>query len=1130
MKKIHILYLLLLFHTVAYGQLPEGRTTHTKIADVLSLQPAAEKGKFLDAMQELKGFSSSEIATLLSQLRPQGGGRNAEIEYLTNSYSLYIQKNGKEQERLTFVTGLIESLSIIKDKNLQGYVLQLIQNCGKDEAVDTISNYLNDKFLAEKAGRALTSIGSSKAKNALSAALKKSSNEESAIAIVSALGVLKSSTDEQTIVNLLSKYISVDFQKTALNALSEIGQKGSVQTFESKIKAANYSYSSIDEMGLALKYAQSLINNKQEDVAQNLASTIFNQANIAPNYKSAALRILVKGNPEQYKNSLFNIVQEDNSALYRNTALSLIHENWGNKSNAKLISLISKSKPKTQQDILRSIAQNGSSSDYKKIEKLANKKLSGESRIVALYSLNALDKEQSVKFFIKQLGSSDEELSKAAKANLLTSKSKNLINEINAALPKASEETKIVLLDVIAQRHNETSAKVVSPLLDSSNQKVREAAFKTFAVIALPENIKVITEKLDKATKLETKHLQNALVQAISVSNQIQSEIKSLSKEVASKDEATAIKYLPVFAKVGGTDGLILVQSYLKSPNVLAKDAAITALSGWKDSEALDHLFQLARTENKNFEQIFKGLIRQINLSDKNAVQKTLFLKDAFEIAKTDAQRLTVINSFRQAPTYQSLVFVGDLINNPIYTKAATPVAMDIALDNPEHQGVKVREILNNVLKNLSGGEASYLVEAVKKHLIQMSTAEGYVSVFNGKDLSGWKGLVGNPLKRQKMTVKELTEAQEKADQILKDAWIVENGTLIFNGKGDNIATIKEYGDIEMLIDWKLDKDGKEGDAGVYLRGTPQVQIWDTSRVKVGAQVGSGGLYNNKTHPSKPLKVSDNKLGEWNTFKIRMVDDKVTVYLNGDLVTDNVVLENFWDRKQAIFPQEQIELQAHGTKVYYRDIFINELPKKEIFQLSEQEKKVGFKILFDGSDLEQWIPTRGYSINEYGHLWVNPVSKFGGNLYTKEEFGDFVYRFEFRLTSGANNGIGIRAPLQGDAAYEGHEIQVLDDSAEIYKNLKTSQYHGSVYGIVASKRGFLKPVGEWNQEEIYVKGNRVKVILNGNLIVDADLKEASKNGTLDGKPHPGLDRKSGHIGFLGHGTEVFFRNIRVKKL
>lgn len=138
-------------------------------------------------------------------------------------------------------------------------------------------------------------------------------------------------------------------------------------------------------------------------------------------------------------------------------------------------------------------------------------------------------------------------------------------------------------------------------------------------------------------------------------------------------------------------------------------------------------------------------------------------------------------------------------------------------------------------------------------------------------------------------------------------------------------------------------------DAGIYLRGTPQVQIWDTARVNVGAQVGSGGLYNNQQNPSKPLKVADQKVGEWNTFHIKMIGERVSVWLNGELVTDNVILENYWDRSQPIFPIEQIELQAHGSKVAYRDIFIKEIERPEPFTLSVEEEKEGFRILFDGA-------------------------------------------------------------------------------------------------------------------------------------------------------------------------------------
>lgn len=188
----------------------------------------------------------------------------------------------------------------------------------------------------------------------------------------------------------------------------------------------------------------------------------------------------------------------------------------------------------------------------------------------------------------------------------------------------------------------------------------------------------------------------------------------------------------------------------------------------------------------------------------------------------------------------------------------------------------------------------------------------------------------------------------------------------------------------------------------------------------------------------------------------------------------------------------------------------------------------GFASLFDGSTLAGWTgATEGYAV-ENGAIVCIPNK--GGNLYTEKEYANFVLRLDFQLTPGANNGIGLRAPLQGDAAYVGLESQVLDDTAPIYAKLQEYQYHGSIYGILPAKRGHLKPVGEWNSTEITLDGRKIKVVLNGVTIVEGDLDEASTPKTLDGKDHPGLKREKGHIGFLGHGSRVAFKNIRIKEL
>jgi alpha-L-fucosidase len=190
----------------------------------------------------------------------------------------------------------------------------------------------------------------------------------------------------------------------------------------------------------------------------------------------------------------------------------------------------------------------------------------------------------------------------------------------------------------------------------------------------------------------------------------------------------------------------------------------------------------------------------------------------------------------------------------------------------------------------------------------------------------------------------------------------------------------------------------------------------------------------------------------------------------------------------------------------------------------------GFISLFNGRNLDGWIgDTIAYGV-ENGLLVTIPSRGDIGNLYTKKEYSDFVIRFEFQLTPAANNGLGIRAPLSGDAAYVGMELQILDDTDTSYANLHPYQYHGSVYGVIPSRRGFLKPVGEWNYEEVTAKGTKIKIVLNGTTIVEGDIAGPRDNGTMDHKDHPGLKNSTGHIGFLGHGSLVRFRNIWIKDL
>lgn len=402
----------------------------------------------------------------------------------------------------------------------------------------------------------------------------------------------------------------------------------------------------------------------------------------------------------------------------------------------------------------------------------------------------------------------------------------------------------------------------------------------------------------------------------------------------------------------------------------------------------------------------------------------------------------------------------------------------------------------------------------------------GFKALFNGKDLSGWRGLGHtNPYDVAKWTDAERQEKQAAADKDMGEHWRVDNGEIVNDGHGVFLTTGKDYRDFELTVDWKMTPGT---DSGIYLRGSPQVQIWDSNN-KVdanGIEKGSGALWNNKGEGKWPKVKADKPVGEWNTFYIRMIGERVTVIFNDQLTVDDAPLENYWDREKPMLPTGPIQLQTHGGEMRFRNVFIREIGAEEANRILQARGGEGLKSAFNGKDLTGWIgSTDAYEVKD-GVLAFKQGG--GGDLFIKDPFADFHIRFEFKLPPAGNNGLAIRSPEKGNPAFAGMELQILDDGHEKYKDLKPWQVHGSVYGIAPAHRGYLRPTGEWNYEEVIVKGPKIQIFVNGTKVNDVDLSKIDK--PVDDHEHPGMRRTEGYVGFMGHGDPVQFRNIRIKPL
>ena len=441
---------------------------------------------------------------------------------------------------------------------------------------------------------------------------------------------------------------------------------------------------------------------------------------------------------------------------------------------------------------------------------------------------------------------------------------------------------------------------------------------------------------------------------------------------------------------------------------------------------------------------------------------------------------------------------------------------------------------------------------------------QGFVALFNGIDLKGWYGWgTQDPQDFRNMSPEEKLEYKKKsiyggllnkkgvdAGDHINAHWRVDNDELVNDGKGLYLTTDKEYGDFELLVDYKMQP---LGDSGIYLRGIPQVQIWDSTeekKFKLGADRGSGGLWNNKRNEGKyPLVRTDRPFGEWNHFRIKMIGERVTVELNGEIVVQNAVMDNFFAHRKKkntgntsesisllvppVPPRGPIQLQTHGSEIRWRNIYIREISTSEADTFLRSQNESEFVELINGKDLSDWQgATDSYEVRE-GNIVCKPSK--GGDLLTKDSFGDVTVRVEFKLPTAGNNGIALRVPEGGHSAHDGMEIQIIDDDGYNARlasagkpGLKDYQHHGSLYFCVGAKQGYLRPAGEWNFEEIIICDQELTVTLNGTCILDVQLDTLDRS-KLDHVPG-GLSRKEGLIGFAGHNDPVEFRSFKVKKM
>ncbi len=1099
------------------------RTLNTKVADALAMLPVADEPAAQQVFQQILKTGDEGLKLVVDQIQPNGNPEGVSARF---AVSLLTYRAKSHADKAMIEKAYLHGLSKSASAEVKAYFISNLRLIGSDAAVKDLSHYISDKDLSDAAIETLVTIGTLNAGEAMLGAVPHST-QTTYLRLIKALGEMRYQPAMLVILEAASS-TDLALRKQALWSMALLADVGSYEFLGTMAKNAGFRNDPSEAMVALIEFQRQTALFGNVPLVQLITQNILANTPVAAqqHFRLAALDNLAMVD-HQGVNSLLIKERTRFDAAYRRGILRIAAltasdeaaiEQWTKEYK--------KSTGEEQAELLTLLSSLHHDDNF--TETVLVPALASANAQVRMVAADEIGKYRNNKFIAPMVGYlvkyNDDVEMQHAKVALLQLVDKDNCSYITIKMGTAPAKSKVVMLQILAERRAVRNFEDVASLCNAKDAEVKDAAYEALAKVSSPPwQWMLIKMLLASNDPKEIKALQTAIIAGLN--NRSAAQIN----EAYQRDK---IKLLPILGFLREREALEKVKSVFYEGNPNEKEIAFNTLCSWSNEDACRTLLAIRMNASlKDYhERAFKSFISQVSQSSWSDDQKLLMLKEIMPAATTSQEKVSVLRAVGGLRSFLSLVFVSNYLDDAEVSGAASRAAMQIALPTadakPGLDGVVVKGILQKVLNKLTGPDSQYDRIDIATYLEKMPRTKGYEPIFNGKDLAGWKGLVENPIARGKMKKEVLAAKQKASDAKVGQSWTVRDGAIWFSGTGDNLCTTRTYGDFEMFVDWKISKNG---DSGIYLRGTPQIQIWDNARIDVGAQVGSGGLYNNQKEMSKPLVVADNPVGEWNTFRITMIGERVTVYLNGILVVDNVKMENYWDRNIPIFSEEAIELQAHGTELGFRNIYVKELSHKAA-ALSKAEQDQGFQLLFNGKDLNNWVGNKTDYVVEDADLAIYPANGGKGNLYTEKEYTDFVFRFEFQLTPGANNGLGIHAPLEGDAAYLGKEIQILDNTAPVYASLEPYQYHGSVYGVIPARREFLKPVGDWNDEEVYVKGDYIKVTLNGTVITEGDLKKASSKGTMDKKDHPGLSRHTGHIGFLGHGAILKFRNIRVREL
>jgi HEAT repeat protein len=739
MRQIQVLIAaLLLLLSIPTLQSQENGNVSRTISNILTQLPADNREDYQKQLDAILSTGEEGIITLVKMLRAPGQGDNTKVEYALSGITNYVSGKADQSLSNTITGGYIKALALSEEREIKAFIISQLQIAGKDESVDPLARYLTEESLSDPAARALASIGSPKASEALkSALLRKVGTPAARSNIIFALGETNNSGAE-TILNDIIAEGDEDTKKAVFYALSQVGSATSLSILSSAAEKAKLSWdnTSANEAYIALLHR--LVKNGDTKEATKAASDLLRKATKAgaTHTRIAALQVLLS---IEKSNGLKRVqkAMRDTSRQYRVAALANTSDFATRYVYVELLKTMAKSKPEAKADILNWIEYESRTPEKNALIKTLDIRFDQTAGQLILEQLKSKDStvRQSAVWALVRIGDvsfiptlvnllaspvvSDIQLGRDA----LIAFRGDIESEVSHVIPTATDPGKIAAVEILAVRKSHTRINNVLDLIKTGAPEVKQAAYAALKDLSTEKDLTLLCGMLESSGATAVPFLQNAVIASISsLSAGEQSAL--ISRRMLQAGEKAKHLYYVVLSATGDREALSTIVTGFRQSVGEAKDAAFEALLSWKGSESTDELYAICEDVSAPtyFDRALAAYTRAVP-SDSNltADERYLGLRKAIEIAKTNDQRATVLRQIGRTGSYQALLYAGSLLDDKQVQRAAADAVINIALNNKTYSGTEVIELLNKVSSILTDHGAEYQRESIRKHIEEIS-------------------------------------------------------------------------------------------------------------------------------------------------------------------------------------------------------------------------------------------------------------------------------------------------------------------------------------------------------------------------------------------------------------------------